>query len=396
MDIQVENNSKKSGNKKWTYYVMIGTILIIIYKFFDNFAGIGKWIGKLFSVLSPFFIAILMVFVLYTPCVSLEKQFKKIGHKSSEKKNKRARIWSIFIVYVLVGILLFLILRFVIPAAVQSIMDLVNNAQSYYNGITTNALEASWAPFVKEKLVKPLVDYIQKIDFQTLFTPDKIKEYMSSAVGIGKAFINFFIAIICSVRMLYSRESIVRGLNRFAKATLTDNGYRRFNKYFTSGCRIFFKYISSQFLDGFVVAIMMSVAFVIMKIKYGILLGVLIGLCNLIPYFGAIFGVAISALITVLTGGWQQALIMLVVMIVISQIDANIINPRITGSSLNVNPLLIVFCVTIGGAYFGIAGMFIGVPVGVLIKLMIDDFVEHRLEKKQKENQIEKQSEEEK
>lgn len=383
----MENNSnKKNVNKRWTYYVMIGTILIIIYKFFDNFEGIGRWIKKLFSVLSPFFIAILMVFVLYTPCVKLEKQLKKIRNNKNNSKNKYARIFSILIVYVLVGLLIFLLLRFVIPAAIASIMDLVNNAQNYYNGITTSKIESSWAPFVKEKLVKPLVDFIQKINFEELLTPDKVKEYLSSAMGIAKAFINFFIAIICSVRILYSRESIINGINRFAQATLTNNGYKRFNKYFTSGCKIFFKYISSQFLDGLVVAIMMSIAFIIMKIKYGILLGVLIGLCNLIPYFGAIFGVVISALITVLTGGWQQAVIMLIVMIIISQIDANIINPKITGSTLNVNPLLIVFCVTIGGAYFGIAGMFIGVPVGVLVKLMIDDFVEHRLQKKQENN----------
>ena len=76
---------------------------------------------------------------------------------------------------------------------------------------------------------------------------------------------------------------------------------------------------------------------------------------------------------------------MLVVMIVLSQIDANIINPKITGARLNVNPLLVVFCVTIGGSYGGLVGMFIAVPIGVLIKLMIDDFVDHKLEKKKEQ-----------
>lgn len=376
-------NNKKNGTKKWTYYVLIGTILIIIYKFFDNFSGIGKWITKLFSVLAPFFIAILIVFVLYTPISALERQIKKLIHKNG--KDKGIRFWSILIVYVLVGLFIFLLLRFIIPAAIESILDLVNNIQNYYNSITTSQIEESWAPFVKERLIKPLVDFIQKINFNELLTPDKFKEYLSSAMGIAKALLNFFIAIICSVRILYSREELIRGINRLAKATMTENGYRRFNRYFTNGNRIFFRYISSQFIDGAVVAIMMSVAFLIMKIKYGILLGVLIGVCNLIPYFGAIFGVIVVALITVLTGGWQQALIMLVVMIVLSQIDANIINPKITGARLNVNPLLVVFCVTIGGSYGGLVGMFIAVPIGVLIKLMIDDFVDHKLEKKKEQ-----------
>ena len=77
-------NNKKNGTKKWTYYVLIGTILIIIYKFFDNFSGIGKWITKLFSVLAPFFIAILVVFVLYTPISALVRQIKNLIHKNGK------------------------------------------------------------------------------------------------------------------------------------------------------------------------------------------------------------------------------------------------------------------------------------------------------------------------
>lgn len=116
----------------------------------------------------------------------------------------------------------------------------------------------------------------------------------------------------------------------------------------------------------------------ILKVKYAVLLGVIIGLFNLISYFGAIFAVVVAALITILTGGFQQAIIVLIVMVVIQQIDANIINPKITSSKLNVSPLLIVFSVTIGGAYFGVIGMFLAVPVAVLIKLMVDDYITNK------------------
>ena len=117
----------------------------------------------------------------------------------------------------------------------------------------------------------------------------------------------------------------------------------------------------------------------IMGVKYSLLLGVFIGISNLIPYFGAIVGVAISIIITLLTGGWKQALIMAIVVIVLQQIDANIINPRITSSRLKISPLLVIFAVTIGGAYFGVMGMFIAVPIVALIKLIIDDFIEQKL-----------------
>ena len=120
----------------------------------------------------------------------------------------------------------------------------------------------------------------------------------------------------------------------------------------------------------------------ILKVKYAVLLGFLIGLFNIIPYFGAIVAVVVSTLITILTGGWQKALIMIVVTIIVQQIDANIINPKITGSRLNISPLLVIFAVTVGGAYFGVIGMFLAVPVAVLIKLIIEDFILSKNEKR--------------
>ena len=174
------------------------------------------------------------------------------------------------------------------------------------------------------------------------------------------------------------RTRIVNFINRFTKAVLTKKGYTRFNKYFTEGNAIFFRYLSSQMLDGIVVAIITSIAMSLMGVRYSVLLGTLIGFSNLIPYFGAIFGVAIAIIITILTGGWQQALIMGIVVIVLQQLDANLINPRITSSSLKVSPLLIMFAVTVGGAYFGVLGMFLAAPVFTLIKVIVDDFVNER------------------
>ena len=159
---------------------------------------------------------------------------------------------------------------------------------------------------------------------------------------------------------------------------MTEKGYKRFNRYFTKGNTIFFGFISSQFIDAIVVTILASITLLIMKVKYAVLLGVVIGLFNLIPYFGAIIAIGIAGIITVLTGGWKQAIIMVIVITIVQQLDANIINPRITGSKLNVSPLLIIFSVTIGGAYFGIIGMFLAVPVAVLIKLMVTDYISNK------------------
>ena len=116
----------------------------------------------------------------------------------------------------------------------------------------------------------------------------------------------------------------------------------------------------------------------ILGVKYAVLLGVMIGLFNMIPYFGAIVAVIISALITFITGGFSQAIWMIVIVTILQQIDANIINPKIVGDSLKISPLLVIFAVTVGGAYFNILGMFLAVPIVAVLKVLIGDFIEFK------------------
>lgn len=368
MEYKHEKNEKIMGTRKWIFWFSLGTTLIIIYKFFDNFTGIGKWLEDLFTILTPFIAAILIAYVLYKPCSKVEKILKK-------RKIRHTRGLSILIVYLLVFIIVFLLLKFIAPIIINSIMDLINNIQNYYNSVAADELDNSWAPVFQENVLKPLVEYIKQLDFKTLITPERIMEYISSALGVVKTLFSAFIAIICSAYILAGRENIVKSIDKFANATMSPSAYKTFNRYFTDGNKIFFGFITSQFIDGVVVAILMSITLLILRVKYAVLLGVIIGIFNLIPYFGAIVAVLISSLITILTGGWQKALIMAIIITIVQQIDANIINPRITGTKLNISPLLIIFAVTIGGAYFGTLGMFLAVPVAVIIKLVIADYV---------------------
>lgn len=370
-----KENTKVLGTRKWFFWVSIGIVLIAIYKLLDNFSGIGEWVTNLFSVLAPFIEGILIAYILYTPCKKLEVILLKAKSKFIKE---HARGISITIIFALVIVLIVWFMTFIIPTLISSISDLIKNAQNYYNAVVSDSPDLKIAPFIQDSILKPVVDWIQNTDFESWFTVDKLLNYLSSAMGVVRGIINIFIAIICSVYILAQRTRIIAFLNRFAKATLTDIGYKRFKKYFTSGNGIFFRYLSSQMLDGIVVAIITSIAMSIIGVKYSVLLGTLIGLSNLIPYFGAIFGVGIAIIITLLTGGWKLAIIMAIVVIILQQIDANLINPRITSSSLKVSPLLVMFAVTIGGAYLGIIGMFLGVPLIVLIKVIIEDFIAER------------------
>ena len=158
------------------------------------------------------------------------------------------------------------------------------------------------------------------------------------------------------------------------------------SKYFNKSNEVFFNFIGGQVLDAFVVGILTSIAMSIIGVKYSVLLGFMIGLFNLIPYFGAIIAVIIAIIITLFTGGIGQAILMAVVIIILQQLDANIINPKIIGNSLSISPLLVIFAVTVGGAYFGVLGMFLAVPIFTVIKLLIEEYVDYKNSIKKKLN----------
>ena len=165
---------------------------------------------------------------------------------------------------------------------------------------------------------------------------------------------------------------------KLGRAMFKEKTYHNFGKYFDRTNNIFFNFLAGQFLDGIIIGIITSIAMSIIGVKYAVLLGFMIGIFNLIPYFGAIIAVAIAALITLLTGGLGQCLIMVIVVIILQQIDANIINPKILGNSLKISPLLVIFAVPVGGAYFGFWGMFLSVPIVAVIKLLLTDYIEYK------------------
>ena len=175
-------------------------------------------------------------------------------------------------------------------------------------------------------------------------------------------------------------------LRRLSRSIFSEETSQTLGYYFEKTNEIFFTFISSQIFDGFIVGFILSIIMLVMDVKYAVLLGFMIGLFNIIPYFGAIIATIIAIIITIFTGGISQTIWMSIIIIIFQQIDANIINPKILGNSLSLSPILVIFSITILGAYFGIWGMFLAVPIVTAIKVLINDFITYRESKKAKEN----------
>lgn len=361
---------------KWFYWFTFAVAIILVYKTLDNFSSLGRWVAGFFHIIMPFIIGIIMSYVLYTPERNLEKLFMKI--KKVKFFKKHARPLSVIIVYAILLMILVLVFNYLLPILAASVVDFVTHFQDYYNIVTNQINNLADDSFLKSEPVTNLVNQIGQIDIGEYVNVQKITEYAQGALSIAAGIFNFFVSIIVSAYILLERGEILKFLRRTANAVFEENVCKNIAKYFNRTNEIFLKFIASQLLDAIVVGVLTSIAMSLLGVKYAVFLGIMIGLFNMIPYFGAIIAVIIATIITFITGGATQALWMIVITTVLQQIDANIINPKIVGESLKISPLLVIFAVTIGGAYFGILGMFLAVPVVAVIKVIIDDFVEFK------------------
>ena len=368
-----KNNGERKTFSKWMYWFSLVVSLIIVYKVLDSFSSISLWFSRLFSILTPFIIGIIIAYILYMPARNFEGMYKKC------KFIKRwARGLSVFTVYMIFALVLVIAFRFLIPAVISSFYDLINNLQSYYNNIKDAVMQLPEDSILKSESVVNAINNLSDFHIDEYINLDMISHYAQGVISFASSIFDIFVSLVVSVYLLLERKEIVEFFRRLIDANFSKETYNNVRKYFGRTNEIFCKFLASQFLDAIVVSILASVAMSIMGVKYAILLGIFIGLFNMIPYFGAIVAVIISALITFITGGFSQAIWMIVIVTILQQIDANIINPKIVGDSLKISPLLVIFAVTVGGAYFNILGMFLAVPIVAVLKVLIGDFIEFK------------------
>ena len=376
-------NEVKKNFSKWLYWFILAVAIIAVYKFFDNFTAIGNAISHFFDIVTPFLSGALIAYLLYIPASRIEKGLLKSKNKIIRK---RARGLSVFLTIVIVAVILIIIVNVILPVVTKSVVELVNNLQNYWNKTIERINQLPEDSVLKSEKVREVVktigDNIQSIDFTQYVSADKITEYIKGAVGVASGIFDIFVTIVVSVYILLGRTSIQKFFEKLGTAIFNQETCNKIGQYLDKSNHIFFKFISSQLIDAVIVGVLVTIAMRIIGVKYAILLGFIIGLFNIIPYFGAIIAVAISILITLITGGFTQALIMAIVVIILQQIDANIINPKIIGNSLEISPLLVIFAVTVGGAYFGVLGMFLAVPVIAILKIAINDYIELKISMK--------------
>ena len=361
----------KKIQSNWMKIFLIGIFLILFYRITLNYEGSLDSIGNFIGVFTPCIIGIVIAFFLWRPTERLEKLIGKAKWKFFGKNKKALSILSVYLIIVAI---IALAVNFIIPGLTKNVKDLVSNAPSY--------IEKA------DKLLKEN-KYLSDIDFfETMqekvegfvkenLTLSNINKYVSVIGNIAGSFMNFFLGIIFSIYILFERE----GLRTFAKTAsakmLSGSKGEVLKKYTVKTVELFYSYFSGLAIDALIVGFITSIALSIFKVPYAVLLGVLVALGNMVPFFGPIVATATTFIISMLTIGPVNALWILLFQVILGQLDSNLIQPRILSKSTGVSPLLVLLAVIVFGDLFGFFGMVLGVPLMATIKMLVEDYFDN-------------------
>ena len=201
------------------------------------------------------------------------------------------------------------------------------------------------------------------------------------SVSIVRGVINLLLALFISIYMIngknlfrYQAKRVVYALFEEKKGDIICNTCRECNDIFSA-------FLISKAVDSLIIGCICCVLMNILRLPYTVLISVIVGITNMIPYFGPFIG-AVPGVIIYLCTSPRQVIIFVIMILVLQQFDGLVLGPRLLGQSTGLNPMWVIFAITVGGAYFGVLGMFIGVPVVAVIGFLANKFIKYKLEGK--------------
>ncbi len=337
--------------KKTVFYVLLFIIAIGLIWFVYYYSD------KLFKILAPFFMAIIIAYAIYPLII----RFERMGVK---------RCYSILIVYVFAGLTLALFILYLMPHVVENAKELFNTlpdiANSYrklFNEYISKIKSSRWPEEVKNIVFGELnvgTGVIQRYAAQAM---KKSINVLASSIGI---LFNLVLSMILAYYFLKDIENIKKSSLLLAPKKMRNeliNIGRELNQ-------IISNFIRGQLTTALIVGALETIGLYLVHVKYPFILGAIGGIANIIPYFGPVLG-AIPAVALALLQSPTKAALAALVFIIVQQIDNAFISPRIIEGKLGLHPITTIVAVLVGGEFFGILGMLLGVPVTAMLKVLV-------------------------
>ena len=379
---------KIEWNKKYTtisaYVLLVLIIAITFYLSMAHLPTVIKTVKNIFHPIYPMLYGFVVAYLLNPVMVVVETFLNKAKHYSRLKLGQKRAI-SLLITYFFSIFVLVLMVLIVLPRVVSNIAAMYGQLQSYVvaaENFANELLERTPAALLSQ-------EYIDQIAQMAGSSMQDLINWMANSaprlLGLiwqfGSGLIAVFIAFVVSIYLLYAKERFIAQLRKILLAYLPKNSVRRILKVTRTTDMMFGRFITGKIIDSIIIGILCFVGLSIMQMPNAVLVSFIVGLTNVLPYFGPFIG-AIPGFILIAIISPVQGLIFLVFILVLQQIDGNIIGPMILGDSTGLSAFWVVFAILFFGGVFGIAGMFVGVPTFGVIYTLIKDSITERLSEK--------------
>ena len=376
---------KVNWNDKYTTISVYSFIVIccsII--FFRILSETGSFINKLteiIGILQPFTIGFVIAYLLNFILIFIENNMDKIDSLKNLKHRSKRGI-SIMLTYIFAIFMIYVFIQFVLPQLIDSVSGLVNDIPTYVNNasnllndiIKNTDLDSEYLDLALTKW-NEFVNYVIKI--ATNFLPVLGNTVMTVAASIW----NIVIGLIVSIYLLIDKEKFCALSKKITYAIFNREHAEIAVELAHRTNDTFGKFLSGKILDSAIIGVLTFLLLTIFNMPYKLLISVIIGITNIIPFFGPFFG-AIPSAIIILFVDPGKVLWFLLLIFIIQQLDGNIIGPKILGDSIGISAFWILFSLLVTGKFLGIVGMIIGVPLFAIIYSIIKDVVEIKLSRK--------------
>ncbi|MEE1042472.1 MAG: AI-2E family transporter [Clostridia bacterium] len=315
-------------------------------------------------------------------------------------KLKINRILSIVIVVVLMLVACGLVVYYAVPFLVDTIKDLITYVSTLLMQHNTGiyAIIETVAKYFDIDISAFYNFNIYEIDANLMDTLNNIIQRVygltvGTVTAIGSSLVLIITSVIMAIYMLIEKEDLLNRGRRLVRALVPERNEEYVLNSFTMANSVFKNFIIGKAIDSFIIGVLMFILFAVFRIEYAAVFSLIGGIGNMIPYFGPIFSSIPVVGILLLINPWH-AVVALIIILVVQQLDGNVIGPKILSDNIGVSAFWILFAVTICGMAFGFGGMIVGVPLVVIIKNLVEDFVELRLSKRIKVQEVTEEQEE--
>ena len=379
----------KKNNTAALYACAVVAFGVVLVFGFIYFGSIAKFFGRLTTVLYPVIYGGIIAYLINPIYKFIYKSFYRIGGK--KKRSKLRTVFALAFTYIFVFSMIFLFFLIIVPQLVSSYTSLVELIKSYINDasawvndlmnsgeLSSNILGKLFAGFS----VKEITDTVQKLISNSYSAVTTITPYLLSFVSsFFTVAMNWVVGIIISVYLLFSKETLCAQLSKTVNAVLKPEKAKSVIEFTRYVDNTFGKFIIGKIFDSLIIGILTFIVMSIFRIPYSALIAVIVGVTNVIPFFGPFIG-AVPSVFIVLIADPIKAIWVVVLIIIIQQLDGNIIGPKIIGNTIGLSSLWIIVSIIVFGNLFGIVGMIIAVPLFSILYKLLKDWVEKRLRKK--------------